>query len=58
MKGGVEVRERVAFVVLVAVLILLFALTFAVLGKGHYEPSHEGSAPALQASSSVPGQVA
>jgi hypothetical protein len=55
MKGGVEVRERVAFIVLVTVLIFLFAFTFAVLGKGEYEPSHEGSAPALQASSSVPG---
>jgi hypothetical protein len=52
------VRERVAFIVLVTVLILLFAFTFAVLGKGEYEPSHEGSAPPLQASSSVPGSVA
>jgi hypothetical protein len=32
------VRERVAFVILVAVLIFLFAFTFAVLGKGEYEP--------------------
>ena len=45
-------RERVAFVVLVSVLILLFALTFAILGKGHYEPTiHESAAPALQSSS-------
>ncbi len=55
MKGGVEVRERVAFVVLVTVLILLFAFTFAVLGKGEYEPSHEGDAAPLQAPSSASG---
>ena len=48
-------RERVAFVVLVTVLILLFAFTFAILGKGEYEPSHEGGAAPVQASSSVPG---
>jgi hypothetical protein len=40
------VRERVAFTIMVAILIFLFAFTFAVLGKGEYEPSHEGgSAP-------------
>jgi hypothetical protein len=55
MKGGVEVRERVAFVILVTVLILLFAFTFAVLGKGEYEPSHEGGSAPPQASSSVSG---
>jgi hypothetical protein len=54
MKGGVEVRERIAFVILVTVLILLFAFTFAVLGKGHYEPS-EGNAAPLQTPSSVSG---
>jgi hypothetical protein len=37
-------RERVAFVIMVAVLIFLFAFTFAVLGKGEYEPG--GAAPA------------
>ena len=31
-------RERVAFLIIIAVLIFLFALTFAVLGKGAYEP--------------------
>jgi len=55
MKGGVEVRERLAFVILVTVLILLFAITFAVLGKGEYEPSHEGGAAPLQAFSSALG---
>ena len=47
-------RERVAFVVLVTVLILLFAFTFAVLGKGEYEPSHEGNAAPLQAPLAAP----
>ncbi len=27
---------------MVAVLIMLFAVTFAVLGKGHYQPPSEG----------------
>ena len=32
-----------AFLIIIAVLIFLFALTFAVLGKGAYEPG--GQAP-------------
>jgi hypothetical protein len=36
------VRERVAFTIMVAILIFLFAFLFAVLGKGEYEPSHGG----------------
>ena len=36
-------RERVAFGVLIVLLIVLFALTFAVLGKGEYKPT--GGAP-------------
>ncbi len=44
-------RERVAFTILVAILIFLFAFTFAILGKGEYEPSHEGGSAPLQASS-------
>ena len=46
-------RERVAFVIMVAILIFLFAFTFAVLGKGSYEPSSnsaEGESTPLQAS--------
>ena len=43
-------RERVAFLIMVAILIFLFAFVFAVLGKGEYEPSHEGGSAALQAS--------
>ena len=31
-------RERLAFAILIAVLIFLFAFTFAVLGKGEYVP--------------------
>ena len=46
-------RERVAFVILVSVLILLFAFTFAILGKGSYEPSGEGYSAPLKASSSA-----
>jgi hypothetical protein len=36
---GEEVRERLAFGILILLLILLFAFTFAVLGKGEYEPA-------------------
>jgi hypothetical protein len=43
-------RERLAFVIMVAILIFLFAFTFAVLGKGEYEPSHEGGSAPLQSS--------
>lgn len=46
---GERVGERIAFAIMVAVLIFLFAFTFAVLGKGEYQPSQEGSAPALTA---------
>ena len=38
-----------AFVILVAILIFLFTFTFAILGKGEYEPSHEGGSAPLQA---------
>ena len=48
-RGG-EVRERIAFGVLIVLLIFLFAFTFAVLGKGEYEPT--GGAP-HQVSSSL-----
>ncbi|WP_162924488.1 hypothetical protein [Rubrobacter indicoceani] len=33
--------QGIAFVLLISVMIFLFAFTFAVLGKGHYEPSSE-----------------
>ena len=38
---GDEVRERLAFGVLIVLLIFLFAFTFAVLGKGEYDPGGE-----------------
>ena len=38
---GDELRERVAFGILILLLILLFAFTFAVLGKGEYEPAEK-----------------
>ena len=36
-------RERVAFGILVFIMIFLFAFVFAILGRGEYEPSTEGS---------------
>jgi hypothetical protein len=35
------VRERLAFGILIVLLIVLFAFTFAVLGKGEYKPGGE-----------------
>ena len=46
-------RERLAFVIMVAILIFLFTFTFAVLGKGEYEPSHEGGSAPIQSSASA-----
>jgi len=46
---GDEVRERLAFGILILLLIILFAFTFAVLGKGEYEPG--GDAPPRVSSS-------
>ncbi len=37
-------RERLAFGILIVLLIFLFAFTFAVLGKGEYVPGG-GEAP-------------
>ena len=42
-------RERVAFTIMVAILIFLFAFTFAILGKGEYQPSQEGRSMPSQA---------
>jgi hypothetical protein len=39
------VRERLAFGILIILLIFLFAFTFAVLGKGEYEPAGETQPP-------------
>ena len=46
---GDRVRERVAFTIMVAILIFLFAFTFAILGKGEYQPK--------DGSRSVPAQA-
>ncbi len=35
-------RERIAYLFLVGVLVMLMAITFGVLGKGHYQPPKEG----------------
>lgn len=40
-------RERVAFGVLIILLIFLFAFTFAVLGKGEYEPGGQAPSPQI-----------
>lgn len=42
---GETLRERLAFGILIAIMIILFAFVFAVLGRGEYEPSKAGSAP-------------
>ena len=44
-------RERLAFGILILLLIVLFAFTFAVLGKGEYEPA--GGKPPPQVSSTL-----
>jgi hypothetical protein len=46
LKEEAWVRERVAFVIMIAILIFLFAFTFAILGKGSYQPSGEENAAA------------
>lgn len=38
-------RERLTFGILIVLLIFLFAFTFAVLGKGEYEPAVGPGAP-------------
>jgi hypothetical protein len=48
---GDEVRERLAFGILILLLIVLFAFTFAVLGKGEYEPTGQVDPPPQVSSS-------
>jgi hypothetical protein len=38
---GDDVRERVAYLFMIGILILLIAVTFGVLGKGEYQPPPE-----------------
>ena len=40
-------RERIAYLFMIAILILLIAVTFGVLGKGEYQPPEkdQGSTP-------------
>jgi len=35
---GDGVRERIAYLFMIGILILLIAVTFGVLGKGEYQP--------------------
>lgn len=45
-------RERLAFGILIGIMILLFAFVFAVLGKGEYKPSGSSAQPVI-----VPAQA-
>lgn len=45
-------RERVAFGILVFIMIFLFAFVFAVLGRGEYDPSAEEEESYYQPTSS------
>jgi hypothetical protein len=47
------VRERVVFGIMVLLLIVLFSLTFAILGKGEYEPP----SPESEGSISAPAKL-
>ena len=38
---GDGVRERIAYLFMVSVMIVLIAVTFGVLGKGEYQPPKE-----------------
>lgn len=35
-------RERLAFLLMVGILVFLFAFVFAILGRGSYEPGGSG----------------
>ena len=38
---GDGVRERIAYLFMVSILVVLIAVTFGVLGKGEYQPPKE-----------------
>ena len=38
---GDGVRERIAYLFMISILIVLIAVTFGVLGKGEYQPPKE-----------------
>ena len=40
-----KLRERLAFGILIAIMIFLFAFVFAVLGKGEYKPGGNSAQP-------------
>lgn len=46
-------RERLAFGILVFIMIFLFAFVFAILGRGEYQPSPEGGVDPTPAVSTV-----
>jgi hypothetical protein len=41
------VRERIAYLFMICILILLIAITFGVLGKGEYQPPEPNKGFAL-----------
>ncbi len=49
-------RERVAYLFMIGVLIMLMAITFGVLGKGHYQPPKQD--PEAQTVVSFPDALA
>jgi hypothetical protein len=40
------VRERIAYLFMITILVVLIAITFGVLGKGEYQPPKEEDQPA------------
>ncbi len=40
-------RDSIVYVLLIGILIILFAMVFAILGRGEYEPSAGNIAPAV-----------
>jgi hypothetical protein len=47
---GDDMRERIAYLLMIGIMILLIAVVFAVLGKGEYQPP----TPKEQVSASSP----
>ena len=43
---GDGVRERIAYLFMITILVVLIAVTFGVLGKGEYQPPKEDDQPA------------
>ncbi len=46
-------RERIAYVFMITILILLVAVTFGILGKGEYQPPKKDEGSVVPSSSLV-----